>query len=348
MRNVLKRFGVRDTASFDEYFHNSLWKLTLLYTVVLATILVISSGVIYGAFSQKLGRRYGDFRIIPTDRPGVAIVQTRPLSRQDVQDELIYSLILVNGILLLVAGAASYGLARVTLRPIKDAYDRQRRFFADASHELRTPLSILKIDLENEIANPNASLIAKTNAKGYLEEVDRMSTLVTNLLTLSRVHDERTLSPTNLKILNLSSLVRGVCERLTPLAGEHAVTITMHEEKNDIMATSDEQLLSSSIENVIKNAILYNKPQGTVTVNLRQTITTIVIEIIDTGIGIAPKDFLHVFERFYRTDKSRSRATGGSGLGLPIVRSSIEKLGGKVYIKSTLEKGTTVTLELPL
>ncbi len=348
MQNVLKRFGVKDTGSFDEHFHNSLWKLTLLYTVVLATILLISSGVIYGAFSQKLGRRYGDFRIIPTDRPGVALIQTPPISQQEVQEELIYSLILVNGVLLLVAGAASYGLAHITLKPIKDSYDRQRRFFADASHELRTPLSILKIDLENEIADTEISSAARTVARGYLEEVDRMSTLVSNLLTLSRIHDERTITHSDFKSTNLSAVVREVSERLQPLAKEHNVVMSLTEEKNDIMLFSDEQLLSSSLENVIKNAILYNKPHGTVQINTSLDINKATIEIIDSGIGIAPKDFSHIFERFYRTDKSRSRSTGGSGLGLPIVRSSLEQLGGEVYIKSTLEKGTTVTLELPL
>lgn len=350
MQNVSRLFGEKDTNSFNDHFRSSLWRLVILYTTVLAAILLISSGVIYSAFSQKLERRYRDFHVIPIGGPGFAILQPPPMppTREEVQAELVYTLFLVNGILLIVAGFSSYWLAHYTLRPLKDAYENQRRFLADASHELRTPLSILKIELENEIANTTTSPENRAKAQGHLEEVDRMSALVSDLLTLSRLHDEGTVRSSEHKTINISAIVRENYERLQPLAKEHNVTIVLQEEKNDITLLSDEKMVASAVVNVIKNAILYNKPQGTVTVSVAGDSNIARIEVADTGIGVAPEDLKNIFKRFFRSDKSRSRKTGGTGLGLPIVQTSIEQLGGTVYIKSTPGQGTIVTLELPL
>ncbi|MDP2656162.1 MAG: ATP-binding protein [bacterium] len=349
MQNALKLFGAKATASFNEHFRNSLWKLTILYTVVIATILVVSSGVIYSAFSQKLGRRYQDFRLIPQNRPlGFEIVRATIPTQAEVQEELIYSLILVNGILIIIAGIASYWLAHITLRPVKESYDAQRRFFADASHELRTPLSILKIELENELAKNAVPVTQQEKIRSHLEEVDRMSTLVSDLLVLSRLHDQDNKTNVQRFTINLSAMVRDIHKRLQPLASQHIVHMTLHEANSDITISSDEQALSRAILNVIKNAIIYNKPDGMVTITVSTKEKKALVEIVDTGIGVSPDDLTHIFERFYRADKSRSRASGGSGLGLSITRSSLEQLDGSVDVKSTLEQGTTVTLTLPV
>lgn len=348
MQNGLKRFGAKDTDSFNTRFRRSLWKLTFLYVMVLAVILLVSSSVIYTAFSTRLERRYGEFQIVPTNRPGVAILQPSTHTRRDVQHELIYALIFVNGILLIVAGVASHGLALITLQPLKESYESQRRFLADASHELRTPVSILKLSLENEITDENTALAQRIRAQSHLEEVDRMSNLVSDLLTLSRLGEQKPREENRIKPVNLSLLITGIFERLTPLAKKNSTTLTMQPMKEDITIVSDEEHITTALTNIVKNAIVYNKKGGTVDIQLDTDNSNAIVKVRDSGIGIPPNDLTKIFERFYRTDKSRSRTTGGSGLGLSIVRASIQKIGGTIAIDSTPDHGTTVTVHIPL
>lgn len=345
MPNELKLFGAKATASFSSRFKFSLWKLTAMYVAILAVILFLSSSILYSAFSSQLGHRFGTVRPIPDE---FIMIITPPPSREDVEADLIKSLLVVNGFLLLTAGIASYWLAKLTLRPINDAYERQRKFLGDASHELRTPLAILRTDLENELANNSVKGLTRERAQSNLEEVERMSRLVSDLLMLSNSDENGLVMRKNFTMVNLSALIKTTADRLQSLAKEHSVSLNFTlAAGNPITIFSDEDLLLHAITNVVKNGILYNKPNGSVTITLAESGNFVIIDIADTGIGISSEDLSKIFDRFYRSDKSRSRQTGGSGLGLSIVRSSIEQVGGTVVINSELEKGTTVTLRLP-
>ncbi len=320
-----------------------------------------------GVLGNQIGNQPGNLPNIPT--------------AEDVRQDLIQSLIFVNGFLLILASISSYWLARRTLRPIEEAYERQRRFLGDASHELRTPLSILHIELENElraIGGTNgtsgtggtthgsaSNIAARERIESKLEEVKRMSGLVNDLLALSRLDEDAPNTKDTLKPVHIETAISKITERLQPLAESHKLILSyerlgsgsehgsspsaeLHSEKNGPMLNLDEDLFSHAITNLILNAIHYNKPDGHVEIVTKTEGNDVVIEITDTGIGISPEDLKAIFERFYRTDKSRTRKTGGSGLGLSIAQSAIEHMGGKITIESERGKGTTATVRLPI
>lgn len=347
MQNASKQFGAKDIGSFNKRFEKSLWKLTFLYVSVLFIILFLSSSVLYSFFSIKLGHRYRDFHPVVEGQIPFQNFPTPP-TQEDLQGDLILSLIFVNGILLIGAGFLSYWLALVTLRPLKETFENQRAFLADASHELRTPLSILKIDIENKLSSPNLKREDIEGLKSNLEEVDRMSKLVSDLLTLSRLNDEKGVLNKEVKSINLNDFLQNIVDRLIPLGIEHKVSLKLSLPKQDITLHTNPDLINQSVTNLIKNGILYNKPSGSVSVSLSKDPKFVLIKITDTGIGISENDLSKIFDRFYRTDKSRSRQTGGSGLGLSIADSSIKHLGGEISIASKVGEGTDVLLKIPL
>ena len=149
MQSISKLFEVKDSASFEKRFNRSLILLTIIYSVTLGVILLISASVSYSTFSFRVGERFEHFRQ-PLEEP-IEIEIRRGPSVEEVQEDLMNSFMMVNGILFVIGVGLSYILARITLKPLKEAYEDQRRFIADASHELRTPLSVMYIELENEI-----------------------------------------------------------------------------------------------------------------------------------------------------------------------------------------------------
>lgn len=343
MQEESKPFGVRVTDSFSRRFQFSLWKLTAVYVAILAVILFLSSFIIYSAFSSQLVHRFRNVHPIPEEY--LNVIAPAP-SADDVRADLINSLILVNGFLLVIAGFSSYWLAKLTLAPINEAYEKQRAFLSDASHELRTPLAILKTDLENEMAGPGTNDASKARAASNLEEVDRMGRLVSDLLLLANSDEDALNKVKNVQKVDLTVLARQVLGRMERLAAEHQVTLRSSPENIALEIITNEELLQRVLTNLVKNGILYNRSNGSVTINLAESGSSVIINIVDTGMGISPEDLPRIFDRFYRSDKSRSRATGGSGLGLAIVRSSVEQLGGSITAKSELEKGSSFTLKL--
>lgn len=347
MRNVLKQFGAKGTGSFNDRFAYSIYKLTFFYTAILAVILIMSSGVIYSAFTQRLNQRYRNVIVVPQERGGVVFGEISPRpSRDEVQADLIYSLALVNGLLLIVAGGLSYWLARTTLKPLRDSYERQQKFLADASHELRTPLSILKLDLENTLTG-GVNDAAKKQAGSNLEEVDRMSRIVSDLLALSRMNEGEE-TAVEFEPVNMQTFIEKIIARMQPVAEQHTVKVRMTPIPKVIIFRTHEELLAQALGNLVKNAIIYNKPNGEVRIEAEQDSKTITIKVIDTGIGISSEDQEKIFDRFFRSDSSRSRQTGGSGLGLAIVQASVDKLRGTLDMASEVGKGTTITVQLPL
>lgn len=340
---VLRPSGEKGIGSLSGRFRGAQGRLTLIYTALLACILLVSSSVTYSAFSSRLERRFARF----PPRPPVGIPQEMiPPRAEEVRADLINTLLIVNGFLLAVAGVLSYWLAGMTLAPIQAAYERQRRFLSDASHELRTPLAILQTDLENARAE-TASSALQAQFTSHLEEVERMSQLVRDLLRLSRLDEETTPRQAE-KETDIQTAIEMTIVRLTRLAETHEVTLStvFPKTKTRSWLVNEERFLQA-FENLTKNAILYNRPNGTVSVELGRDGQTAVITIKDTGIGIAAEALEHIFERFYRVDVSRSRQTGGSGLGLAITRAAMERLQGTIKLDSAVDVGTTVTLLIP-
>jgi len=350
MPNALKQFGAKVTASLNGRFHQAQVRLTLVYVLIVAAILFISSYTIYSTFSHQLEHRFRGAlvnrqiemprRFILPD--GTSVTTPRP---QDVRADLVRTMLLANGILLLIAAIFSYWLAGATLEPIQEAYERQRRFLSDASHELRTPLTILKTDLENELEEAKTKGVARERAESHLEEVERMSRLVGDLLSLSRLDEEYEMAEKG--EWELVATLKEVIERFRPIAAQHAVSINFEPFTSTVLFQGKRESFQQAFSNILKNAIFYNHKNGSVTVTTKLEEGQVKVIVADTGIGIAQADLHKIFDRFYRVDKSRSRQSGGSGLGLAIAQAAMEKLGGSIYLTSELGKGTVVTLILP-
>jgi two-component system, OmpR family, sensor histidine kinase CiaH len=358
MQHESKQFGAKDINSFRKRFSESLAQLTFLYILTLVVILCISGYITYSEFSSRIGKRFNRFP--PTQpaqfkgriSPNALLLNNQPTA-EDVRDDLIGALIFVNSFLLILASISSYWLARRTLQPIKHAYERQRRFLSDASHELRTPLSILQLELENEIRNTQNIPVPELRglAESKLEEVKRMGKLVHDLLVLSRLDEDTIHSVKQKETFDLVAFLEALVRRLQPLTKVNQLHLTFATEKDTpdpLLMTVDENLCTHALTNLILNAILYNVPSGSVRVTVATIQKNAVIKVIDTGIGIAQPDLDLIFERFYRADKSRSRKTGGSGLGLSIAESAIHRIGGTIQIESTPSVGTTVIVHIPL
>jgi len=344
MRSVLKPFGEKATDSSSLMFVKTRIILTIMYVIILAGILVSSSGISRYIFSERLRARFDE------STSGQEVSGRLPPPGPDmrnIQEDFQSTILMVNGILLIVAAILSYGLAGLTLRPIRSAYQRQRRFLGDASHELRTPLAILQTGLESQLRR-NKDAKEEKKIKSHLEEVDRMTRLVEDLLQLS-YFEERNINTPNRESIELATLIRETVERFTELAAKNDITIDCFISADaNVTVLGDKQMLSQAIANVLKNAACYNKSGGSVEVHLSEIQSQAVIKIEDTGIGMKAEDLAHIFDRFYRAEKSRSRGTGGSGLGLSIADAVTRAHRGKIDIESVPDKGTKVVITLPV
>lgn len=225
---------------------------------------------------------------------------------------------------------------------LKQAFEQQGRFIADAAHELRTPLAALRTSVEVVQANSQVTVDEYRAMTATLERaLIRLERLVGNLLMLAS-SDERITGDT----VELGPLIEEVLFNLQPIADAHGVTVRLLGEA-ETMAQGDATLLSHIFRNLIENAIHYNRPGGEVAVTLKQDESWAVVEVADTGIGIATEEQAHLFERFYRVDRSRSRHSGGAGLGLSIVAHLVQKHGGHIEVHSTPGVGSRFTVRLP-
>ncbi len=340
MQKRFRPFGEKDTGSFREHFLRTRSSLTIIYISLLVVILFISGAITRAVFSERLDQR---FAIVfqKGDRLHPVLL---PIDVDNVRSDLSNTLYVVNGVLIALSTIASYWLATRTLRPIQEAYERQRQFLSDASHELRTPLAILQANLENERDSGNAEL--QKSAESHLEEVQRMSTLVRDVLSLSRL--EHAADAAQCVPLVLNDVLEGVVTRLSAIAINHDVQLSLEDAPETFTILGVEEPLIRAFTNVIENAILYNRPQGSVVIAMHHCGDEVAVDITDTGTGIATKDVEKIFDRFYRADKSRSRRTGGSGLGLSIARTIFESFHGTIAMESTVNVGTEVHVTLPI
>ncbi len=225
----------------------------------------------------------------------------------------------------------------------------RREFVANVSHELRTPLTTIKsyaetvYDMEAE-QSPNAPVLGFV--KVIEKEADRMARLVKDLLTLSRLDSSNRQAP--FEKFNIEELVKSVTEKLSFSAKKsgHKIFFSSDMLYRDFFGEQDaiEQVLT----NIISNAIKYTQSGGTIGIKCTGDFTRAVITVRDNGIGIPKEDLPRIFERFYRVDKARSRKSGGTGLGLAIAKEIIERHNGQIVIESPEQKGTLVTITLPL
>ena len=222
----------------------------------------------------------------------------------------------------------------------------QQQFIADVSHELRTPLTVLRGTLEVALEEDRSPEEYREAIGNALLEIRHLARISQNILFLARGESGRvTLSFSN---QDLARFVAEVTRELQPAAGDHDLDLSVDVPERPVIAFVDPGRMQQVLHNLIENAMRYTPPGGSVRVRLSTTRDEARIEVSDTGVGIPEKDLPFVFERFFRSDRARRAYTGGSGLGLSIVRWIVEAHKGKVEIASEVDRGTTVKVKLPL
>jgi two-component system, OmpR family, sensor kinase len=232
------------------------------------------------------------------------------------------------------------------LARLEGAFASQRRFIADASHELRSPLTALKGELELALRRDRDSDEYRRVIRSGLQEVDRITLLTQDLLTLARV-DAGVMQP-RMETTDAAERARAVADRLRPVAQQNGVTIRVDADAAAELP-ADPTLLDQLLWNLLDNALKFSPPGGTVAVAFRRHGGRLRISVRDDGPGIAEADLERIFERFYRADPARTASTGpgGTGLGLSIVRAIADVHGGTVTAANRREGGALFEVSLP-
>ena len=217
---------------------------------------------------------------------------------------------------------------------------KRRQFVSDASHELKTPLASIKL-LSDSILQYNMDRETVMEFVGDIGmEADRLNRMSEKLLSLSRVESQE---DGDCEIVYMAPTVERAVRMLKGIAARNNIEIITNFAQDTPILILEDDLYQIAF-NLVENGIKYNVPGGKLTVSLLRDEDNAVLQVSDTGVGIPPESIVHVFERFYRVDKARSRKSGGSGLGLSIVRNIVERNGGTITVDSVVGQGTTFTV----
>lgn len=233
------------------------------------------------------------------------------------------------------------------LKRQRSADETKEEFVSNVSHELKTPLASMKVLSDSLNQDPNASLeMYKEFMQDISSEIDRENRIITDLLTLVRM--DKKAARLNITETNINQEMEGIIKRLTPIADKANVRL-IFDSFRPITAEVDEVKLTQAFTNIIENGIKYNNPDGGwVRISLNADRKYFYTTITDSGIGIPEDQISHIFDRFYRVDKSHSREIGGTGLGLAITRQAIAMHRGAIRVSSEVGKGTTFSIRIPL
>lgn len=229
---------------------------------------------------------------------------------------------------------------------LKKLDDSRQEFVSNVSHELKTPLTSMKVLSDSLLSQKEAPVELYREFMGDLsEEIERENKIINDLLSLVKM--DKTAAKMNIQSENVNELVERILKRLQPLASEANVEV-VYESVRPVTAEVDEVKLSLAISNLVENAIKYNREEGWVHVTLNADHKYFYIEVADSGIGIPEGETEHIFERFYRVDKSHSRESGGTGLGLSIARNAVVMHRGAIKVFSQPGEGTTFSVRIPI
>lgn len=239
---------------------------------------------------------------------------------------------------------ASYIISKYALWPIRQAWQKQLDFTADASHELRTPLTVIKTNLELIMDSPGESVESQMKWLHNIEaEQTRMARLVDDLLTLSRA-DTGEQSLITAAFL-LDETIRNAAVTFGPVCEQKGISL-QNDIESPISFSGDEYRISQLIFILLDNAVHYTSPGGSIFLALHRKSRGLELKIQDTGAGISPEDIGRLFDRFYRADHTRQQNPDGAGLGLAIAKWIVEQHKGRISVKSRLGEGTTFLITL--
>lgn len=328
-------------------FHSAALKLTAWYLSIIMALSIACSLAIFQLSRDQLinntRRQVYFFNDVlePSDFRSFSQLRQRQLDQG--LNRLKGNLVLFNALVFLGGGVAAYALARRTLRPIEESLEAQKRFTADASHELRTPLTAMLTEIE--VALRNKSLTKKEaidQLKSNLEEVGKLKALSEGLLHLAASGGKQMLN----QDVNLKKVGGLAVDKWAKTAASRKITIKT--QLKPVYVHGDEQSLIDLVSILLDNAIKYSPDGRQVTLKSWRRGREAIIQVEDQGIGIKAEDLPRVFERFYRTDSSRSKPqTGGYGLGLSIAEKIADLHGGYIEVKSAPGKGAAFSVRLP-
>jgi signal transduction histidine kinase len=230
---------------------------------------------------------------------------------------------------------------------LRGAFERERQFSADAAHEMKTAVAIVKSTLQLTLEREGEASDYRTGVERALDDVDRMQSLVTGMLQLAKVEGLAGAAPSGPNSADVSEQIAVAAHGLEPLLEAREMNVDVQEPSTAIVAKLAAERLQLILKNLLDNAIHYSPPGSTIHVTAHGGNNVCTISIRDEGCGIEPEAMPHIFERFYRGDASRSRESGGAGIGLAIVHAAVRMAGGTVVATSRPGAGSTFTVTLP-
>ncbi|HEY8992412.1 MAG TPA: HAMP domain-containing sensor histidine kinase [Candidatus Microsaccharimonas sp.] len=316
--------------------------LTLTFLAIIMTMSIIFSAVLYATSVHELEKRpSGDITATQPKDADRALDDWIGRRSDDSKAALAQHLIVLNIITLVLGAIVSYLLARTALRPIERALNEQDRFISDASHELRTPITAAL--LSNEVALKNHSLTL-AQAKAVLaenvsdiQELKRLSDELLDQTNADRIHD-------TLHDVQLQKLVHDVVAKNEKMAHEKGIIIT--EKSDDIAIKTYPKTITKVLTVLIDNAIKYSADASTIVIEATDHDDDFMLRVKDEGIGISQSDQAHIFDRFYRSDASRTEHDG-YGLGLSIASGLVKQMKGSITVTSKLGHGSEFIVRIP-
>ena len=266
-------------------------------------------------------------------------------SYQQVIFELLKSFILIGSISLIVLLIISIYLTNKTIKPIKETFEKQKQFIADASHELKTPLTIIKTNTSLVLSNPEDTIKNQEKWINYISsQTDRMSTLINEMLSLAKLDVNE--NKLNFTSINISKIIESMLLMFDAVIYENEIDLESNITK-DIFINGHQESIKKLFSIIMDNAIKHTNKNGKITVSLLSDKNKIKMIVKNTGEGIPSEHLEKIFERFYRVDSSRVRETGGYGLGLSIASSIVKQHKGKIYAQSKENQYTSFFVEFP-
>lgn len=327
-------------------FESARIRLTVWYLAIIGLICVSFSAIIYRDVSWELeeGFRLAELRLrsqsFPS-RPARIILEDQLAA---AKSDVLFRLLTLDGVILLVTGVGGYILAGATLSPIKQTMEDQKRFIADASHELKTPITALLTEIEVSLRDKSINLkTAKELLKSNLDEVTKMKDMTNHLLSLSSY--EKPVVKNSFESVDIPEAINMAVQKNKPMAGVKKIKIISNIKPE--ITYGDPASLVDLFSIIINNAIKYSPQKSTIRISSISTRRHVKVFIKDQGIGISNQDIPHIFERFYRGDKSRTKnKIDGYGLGLSIAKAIVDSHSGEIKVINE-NPGTTFEISLP-
>lgn len=341
-------------------FHSARLKLTTWYLLMIMLVSVAFSAGIYRVLVMEVTRferlqrirleqRLQNGDLFPQDirprRTPSDLIPNNPELIDDIKHRVLLTLVMINVGVFVAAGGLGYFLAGKTLKPIKEMVENQNQFISDASHELKTPLTALKTSMEVNLRDKNLNLKeAKTLIKESVEDVNKLQVLSEGLLTLVGFQ----IPNGNSKFAQVSTgqILKDAIRKMKHLASLKNITIKIMDKDYKVSGNADN--LTNLFVILLDNAIKYSPKKSKIEIKSMKNDGTVTISFTDHGIGIAAENIPHIFDRFYRSDQSRTKSeTNGFGLGLAIAQKIVQNHRGTIEVESKLKTGSTFSVTLP-